>query len=225
MFKILTTLVRGRSHDAIDALTDANALAILRQQLRDAAAGVEATKRSVAVVMAYSAREKRNAEKLAEQIADLETRAIAAIQQDREDLATEAAAAIAELEAEKAAADKANAHYDSETRRLREQLSLSEQRLRALQRGKQLADAAQRTHRLRGTLPNGVMASLREAEETLERLQTRHGHADDVELAMNELNSATNAGTIAARLAAAGMGAPLKTDAALVLERLRGQAA
>ena len=37
MFNTIITLVRGRSHDAAQAVADANALSILRQQLRDAA--------------------------------------------------------------------------------------------------------------------------------------------------------------------------------------------
>ena len=70
-----------------------------------------------------------------------------------------------------------------------------------------------------------MVASLREAEETLERLQTRHDHADAVEGAMTDLNANATAGATAARLSAAGCGAPLKSDAAQVLERLRAKAA
>jgi phage shock protein A len=225
MFKFVTTLMRAHSHDTVEALTDANALTILRQQLRDAAQGVEASKRAVAVVMAYAAREEKTAQRLLAQISDLETRALDALTQGRDDLATEAATAIAELEAEHAATQKAVAHYKTEIQRLRGQLVLAEQRLRALQRGKQIADATERTHRLRGSLPGGVVASLREAEETLERLQTRHDHADAVEGAMTDLNANATAGATAARLSAAGCGAPLKSDAAQVLERLRAKAA
>lgn len=224
MFKMITTLVRGRGNDAAQAFTDANALTILRQQLRDAADGLEKARRSVAVVMAYAEREKKTAERIAAQRGDLEARAIEALKQDRDELAAEAASAIAELEAEGAANARAIAHYSAEIARLREQVALSEQRLRATQRGYQLADAAAKTHKLRGTLPDGVMASLREADATLNRLQERHDHAEEVELAMVELTATSSAETVSARLAAAGCGAPLREGAAQVLERLRAQA-
>lgn len=225
MFKTITTLIRGRSADAAEGFTEAHALPLLRQQLRDAAEGLEQAKRSVAVVMAYAEREKAAALRIAGQLADLETRALAALQQGRDDLATEAASAIAELEAERAANGKSIAHYEGEIRRLREQVSLSEQRLRATQRGYQLAEAAARTHKLRGSLPDGVVASLKEAEATLKLLQNRHDHAEAVEVAMVELSGASSAEAMSARLAAAGCGAPLRPEAAQVLDRLRGLAA
>ncbi|TMV93532.1 PspA/IM30 family protein [Thioclava sp. BHET1] len=223
MFKMMTTLIRGRSHDAAEAFGDANALSILRQQLRDAADGLEKSKRAVAVVMAYAERERKSALRLETQLADLEARALEAIRKEREDLAVEAASAIAELEAERSASQSSLAHYDREIAKLREQVSLAEQRLRSLQRGKQIADAANRTQKLRGTMPDGVMASLKEAEATLTRLQSRQSHAEEVEIAMVEINASSSAEATSARLAAAGCGAPLRRDAADVLARLRAQ--
>lgn len=225
MFKFLTTLVRGHSHDMAEAVGDANALVILRQQLRDAAQGLDQAKRSVAVVMAYAERERGTAQRIARQLEDLEVRAIDAVRKGRDDLATEAASAIAELEAERTTTDRAIQHYDAEIRRLREQVSLSEQRLKALKRGQQLADAAAKTQALRGTMPEGVLASLREAEATLARLQDRQRHAEAVEVALADLSTGSSAEATSARLAAAGCGAPLRPDAAAVLDRLRQKAA
>ncbi|MFV0382475.1 PspA/IM30 family protein [Paracoccus sp. (in: a-proteobacteria)] len=221
---MMTTLIRGRSHDVAEAFTDANALAILRQQLRDAADGLERAKRGVAVVMAYAERERKSAARIAGQLVDLETRAMDALRKGRDDLATEAASAIADLEAERSATERSIAHYSSEITRLREHVSLAEQRLRTLQRGKRIADAAQHTSKLRGTMPDGVIASLKEAEATLERLESRQSHADEVEIAMVELSHASSAEATSARLAAAGCGAPLRDQAAEVLARLRVRA-
>ncbi|MDA5095856.1 PspA/IM30 family protein [Aliiroseovarius sp. KMU-50] len=225
MFKMITTLIRSHSHDTVEDITDANALQILRQQLRDAAVGLEKSKRAVAVVMAYAERERKSAIKLEAQLADLEVRALDAIVKEREDLAMEAASAIADLEAEHTACRTSITHYDGEISRLRDQVSLAEQRLRALQRGKQIADAAQRTQELRGTMPDGVLASLKEAEATLERLQNRQSHAEQVELALTEVNASSSAEATSARLAAAGCGAPLRAEAADVMARLKAKTA
>lgn len=225
MFKLMTTLFRARTADLAEAVTDANVLTILRQQLRDAADGLESAKRGVAVVMAYAEREKKAALRIATQAADLEARAIQALKMGREDLATEAASTIAELQAEAEATARAISHYDSEIARLREEVSLSEQRLRVLQRGKHIADAAERTQKLRGSLPDGVQSSLRDAERTLARLQERQSQAEAVDVALTSLQATGSAESTAARLAAAGCGAPLRPAAAEVLARLREKAA
>lgn len=223
MFNTIITLVRGRSHDAAQAVADANALSILRQQLRDAAGGVEAARRSVAVVMAYAERERKSLPRINAQIADLEGRAMAALAQGREDLATEAAAAIAQLEAERATSERALGTYEIEIARLREELSTSELRLRELQRGLQLADAAQKSQAVRGVVSRPVTASLAEAEATLTRLQSRQLHAEATAMAVVELSAGQSAEAISARLAAAGCGPSIRPDAAAVLERLKSK--
>ncbi|MCU0903148.1 MAG: PspA/IM30 family protein [Tabrizicola sp.] len=225
MFNTIITLVRGRSHDAAQAVADANALSILRQQLRDAAGGVEAARRSVAVVMAYAERERKSLPRINAQIADLEGRAIAALAQGRDDLATEAAAAIAHLEAERTTTETALATYETDIARLREELSGAELRLRDLKRGLQLADAAQKSQTVRGVVSRPVTASLAEAEATLSRLQSRQLHAEATAIAVVELSAGQSAEAISARLAAAGCGPAIRPDAAAVLERLKQKSA
>jgi phage shock protein A len=225
MFNTIITLVRGRSHDAAQALEDANALSILRQQLRDAATGVEAARRSVAVVMAYAERERKSLPRINAQIADLEGRAIAALAQGRDDLATEAASAIAQLEAERTTTETALATYELEIARLRDELSGAELRLRDLKRGLQLADAAQKSQTVRGVVSRPVTASLAEAEATLNRLQSRQLHAEATALAIVDLSAGQSAEAISARLAAAGCGPSIRPDAAAVLERLKQKSA
>jgi phage shock protein A len=221
MFNTIITLVRGRSHDTAQALADANALSILRQQLRDGAAGVEGARRSIAVVMAYAERERKSLPRIKAQIADLEGRALAALAQGREDLAGEAAAAIAQLEAERATTETALATYEIEIARLRDELSGADSRLRDLHRGMQLADAAQKSQTVRGVIARPVTASLAEAEATLTRLQSRQFHAEATAAAVLELSAGPSAETVTARLAAAGCGPALKPDAAAVLARLK----
>lgn len=223
MFNTVVTLIRGRSHDAAQGLADANALSILRQQLRDAASGVEAARRAVAVVMAYAERERKALPRINAQLADLEARAIAALGQGREDLATEAASAIAQLELERTTTERALAVYEIEVARLRDEVAGAESRLRDLQRGLQLADAAQKSQSVRGVVSRPVTASLAEAEATLTRLQARQFHAEATAAAVIELSAGQSAEAISARLAAAGCGPSLKPDAAAVLARLKAR--
>lgn len=225
MFKLFVTLMRGRSHDTAEALADAHALPILRQQLRDCATGVETARRSVAMVMAYAEQDRKSADKIASQLADLEVRALSALSMGRDDLATEAAGAIAQLEAERDTTQRAIATYDDEITNLRAVLADAENRLRDLQRGQKLAIATDHTQRLRQTAPGVATANLDEAEATLARLQANQIATEASRAAMMELSASTNAEAMRNRLAAAGCGAPLRPDAAAVLNRLRAKAA
>jgi phage shock protein A len=221
MFKQLITLARGRSEDATQALMDSNALLILRQQMRDAAAGVQHSRKSLAIVMAYAEREKASLERLKSQLNELETRALAALGQDREDLAIEASEAIAHLEAEAAAARKARDTYSREITRLRKILRDSETRLKDLKRGQRLAEANDKTLRMQGATPPLATSDLDDASKTLQRLKNRQDHAAATAAALSELSVQENADTVNDRLAEAGCGAARQSDAAAVLARLK----
>lgn len=225
MFKLFVTLLRGRNADTAEALTDTLALPVLRQQLRDCAASVETARRAVAMVMAYAERERKSADRISAQLADLETRALDALAKCREDLAAEAAGAIAQLEAEAATTARALATYDAEIAHLRGVLADAEARLRDLQRGQRLAIATDHTQRLRGTAAVTATATLSEAEATLARLQERQANTEASRAALLELTASTNAEAMQNRLAAAGCGAPLRPDAASVLQRLKARVA
>lgn len=223
MLKQIFTLARGRTAGGTQMFLDANALSILRQQLREAAQGVEKSRRAVAIVMAYAEREKTSLRRIETQINDLETRALDALAQEREDLASEAAGTIAHLEAEREMTLRATETYRVEIVRLKQCLIESETCLRDLKRGQHLAEANDKAHSLRGVTPSIHFNDLKDAQATLKRLQERQAHAEATACAIKELSVGTGAEPMANRLAAAGCGAPIRADAAAVLERLKKQ--
>jgi len=97
MFKTVLTLFRGSVAAAGEEQEDRSALLILDQQIRDAGAAVERSKRTLALAIAGDQQEGRRLDATNARIADLETRATAALDGGREDLAREAAQAIANL--------------------------------------------------------------------------------------------------------------------------------
>lgn len=224
MFKQIVTLIRGRAHEAEEAFGDRHALPILAQQIRDAARGVESARRAVALAIAQNRLEKENAERLSARIDDLETRAIAALEKGREDLATEAAASIARLETELQNARQVQAEFTDGIDRLRQAVRQSETRLAALRRGERLAEARDRTRRLSRDVPGNDLATLGDAEATLARLETRQREAELTAEALVELEERPDPTALAEKLAAAGCGRPLVTSAEDVLERLRAKA-
>lgn len=225
MLKQIFTLVRGRSVDGAEAFLDANGLSLLRQQIRDAARCVEHSRKALATVMAYSEREKTSLTRLEEKITDLETRARDALEKGNEELAHEAAATIAHLEAERDATAQTIATYATEIGRLRDHLRKSEGVLAQLKRGQRIAEANDKAHRAHGQTSSLESSNLEEAAATLHRLQERQAHSDATMAAMAELSATQNADTMSDRLADAGYGAPKTSNADTVLARLKAKTA
>lgn len=223
MFKHVLTLIRGRAHAADEAFGERHALPILAQQIRDGARGVEAARKAVAVAMARNHLEKENAERLSARIADLETRAVAALEKGREDLAREAATSIACLETELQNARQVQAEFSSGIERLKHAVRQSEMRLGALRRGERLAIARDRTQRLTRDVPDHESATLADAEATLARLEKRQREAELMSDALTDLQGDQDPTAIVEKLAQAGCGRPLVTTGEEVLQRLRSK--
>lgn len=224
MLKQFLTLVRGRGNDAAERIVDANALTILRQQIRDCAEATAAARRAVAVAIAQNDTEMRRGAALSQRIADIEERAVAALAQGKDELAREAAEAIAAMEGERQACEAAQKGFEAEIARLKAVIRDAGMRLRDLQRGQRLAAATDATQRLRETAPSSTLSALRDAEETLARLRSRQAERDAATTAVIEMEMTGDPAALRDRLAAAGCGAPLPHQADAVLARLRQRA-
>ena len=220
MFKQVIALVRSRSYDAADRFTDTNALAILRQQIRDSAHAVEMARKAVAVAIAQNRQEERQHQKILARIADLEARTISAMEQSKDDLAHEAAETIAILEAERDTSETAQKKCTIEIERLKKVVKHAEMRLRDLQRGQRVAAATEKTQKLRGVAPAVGLSTMRDAEETLKRLQRRQQEIDATNAAIDEMTHNDDPSAMSKKLAAAGCGAPIQSSAEQVLARL-----
>jgi hypothetical protein len=124
------------------------------------------------------------------------------------------------LEAERAASEDAQKSFGTEIERLKRIVRASEMRLRDLQRGQRIAAATDKTQRLRETAPGSTLSALKDAEETLSRLRVRQKQIDATAAAMAEMEQSGDPAAMSEKLAAAGCGAPLRSSADAVLERL-----
>lgn len=227
MFKTIVTLVRGAAFRAEEEMADRSALLILDQQIRDSAAGIERAKRALAVAIAQDEAEGKRLETTLARIADLEDRALAALNGEREDLASEAAEAIAVMEADRDSIREARATFAREISGLKATVRKSAQRLTELERGRRIASAAESVRRLKaghglGT-PSGATA-LADAESTLRRLRERQAEDAAALDAFEALDGEPNPTTVADRLEAAGFGKRTRPTAADVLARLKAKA-
>src|SRR5258707_5383790 len=143
MFKTVLTLFRGSVAAAEEELEDRSALLILDQQMRDAAAAVERSKRTLALAIAQDQQEGRRLDATNARIADLEIRATAALDGGREDLAREAAEQIAALEADRDAAMTARTLFAAEISRLKRHVASADARINELHRGRRIAPASE----------------------------------------------------------------------------------
>ncbi|MBY5608494.1 PspA/IM30 family protein [Rhizobium leguminosarum] len=223
MFKLISILLRGRAHDAEQAFVDRHAVPLLSQQIRDAAQSIQSARRSVAVAIAQNEQEKVQHGAIVARIADLETRASAALAKGNEGLAREAAEAIAYLEAERDASEKAQSQFTSAIDKLKGIVRASEARLQELQRGERLARATQEAQKLDVVVAGPGLATLDDAEETLARLRLRQSQNELTAVALKDMEGAIRPPGIIEKLANAGFGAPLRTSADDVLARLKSR--
>lgn len=228
MLKIFTTLVRGAVAEAEEAVFDANATRVLAQQLREAAAALEHSKKELACAMAYRASEQRAVVSLQARIAELEESAVSAIEAGRRDLAEEAATVIAATEDELRDRRDAIARFDGDISRLRQLIEHGRKRLLELRRGLEMSRVQEALHRAgangRRALAMGTGA-LREAETTLARIRERQLGDGDMHAALEELEREASAKSLDDRLADAGFGKSRRTSPGDVLARLEAKAA
>ncbi|NYJ11129.1 phage shock protein A [Rhizobium leguminosarum] len=223
MFKLISILLRGRAHDAEQAFADHHAVPLLSQQIRDAAQQIQSARRSVAVAIAQNEQEKGQHATIVARIADLENRACAALDRGNDGLAREAAEAIAFLEAERDASEKAQAQFTAGIDKLKSIVRASEARLQALQRGERLARATEQAQKLDVVVAGPGLATLDEAEETLARLRLRQSQNDLTAAALKEMEGSIRPAGIIEKLANAGCGPALHSTADDVLARLKSR--
>lgn len=223
--RTLSLLMRGVIADNAQAIHDANAVTILRQQIREAAGAVATARRELAVAMAYHATEARALDAIGARIETLSDGARRALADGRADLGSEAAIHIAALVDERSDRQAAAARFGAEIERLKRLVGQGGDRLRDLDRGLQTARTTEALRRagIQGRRVTALSAgALGEAERTLERLREAQAAEADAAEALAGLEAEAASG-IEAALDAAGYGRP-RTDPRTVLDRLRAQA-
>jgi phage shock protein A len=227
MFKTMLTLMRGTVAAAEEEFADHNAPALLDQQIRESAAAIEGSKRALALAIAQDDAEGRRLDTTLRRIADLEGRAVAALSAGRDDLAGEAAEAIAVMEADRDAIRAARAAFADDARHLKAVVANAGLRLAELERGRRIALAAEAVRRLKvsnGPRGEAGLSTLAEAERTLKRLRERQAESAAADAAYDTLAPGLDPASTADRLEAAGFGRKTRPNAADVLSRLRAQA-
>ncbi len=100
MLRTLTTLIRGQAAAQEEGLRDRHAILLIDQKIREAEAQMKAAKATLAAMIQRERAERRQLDQVEARACDLLGRAREALHGGRDDLAAEAAEAVAQLENE-----------------------------------------------------------------------------------------------------------------------------
>ena len=224
MFATLKTLFAGADARAEQALRDRFAVDLIDQKIREATAGLKSAKLALAGLIQRERSDARQLQTLGARIADLTDRAAQALQAGRDDLAQEAAQAIADLENERGVRQGTLHQLETRILQLRQSIDRAHRRLTDLQQGAVAARAARREMqaqaRLTRATPSG--SAFDEAEELIARVLNREDPFEKDQI-LTEIDRGLTHANTADRLARAGFGTASRTSAADVLARLKSK--
>lgn len=226
MFNVLKTLFAGASARAEEQLVDTFAIDLIEQKIREADAGLAAAKNTLAALIVRQRNEQQTLDRVEAQVADLEARVRQALANNRDDLATDGATAIAQLENERAVRRDTLAQLSSRIARTQSSVEKAHRRIIDLRQGMISARAADAERKAQKTLNRslGSTAAVREAEELIARVMNQSDPLAESEV-LDQIDAGLSTAGITDRLGAAGSGAKSKIDAGDVLARLKSQPA
>ena len=222
MFKTLATLISGQNARAEDRVRDAFAIELIDQKIRESEAGVRAAKATLASLIQRQRAEVQQHGTLKSRIADLTRRATIALDEGREDMATEAARAIATMENELTLRSQTLERLDQKIIRLRSSIESGHRRIIDLKQGAIQARAVKREQdiQMRMTKSGASTDSTQEAEDLIARVLGRDDPFERTEI-LADINRDLQGDNITNRMADAGFGAATRATAEDVLARLK----
>lgn len=225
MFRTPSTLFDGANARADDRLRDHFCIELIDQKIREAEASLKAAKFSLASLIQRERAEARNVTALENRITDVTGRATQALSEGREDLAGEAASAIAQMENELGLRRETLRRLEGRILQLRQSVETANRRIMDLKQGAIAARAAKKEADIQKRLGRHVAqdTAFEEAEALIQRVLDRDDPFEQGQI-LREIDQGLECTDACERLSEAGFGAPTKSSAADVLRRLRAQA-
>jgi phage shock protein A len=221
----IATLIKGSARELGESIVDANGVRIYEQELIDARAAIGKAREELTGVMAKEMQSAREIERARAEVARLENLAVEALDKQREELAEEVAAKIAEQEAELERQSQLHAEYALHANRLKELIRASEAKIREHEREVQMTRATESVYKATQTISESIVSSgskLVSAKESLERIKKRHEDLADRMTAADTLDKEFGIKALEAKLAQAGIGEDSQRKAK-VMERIRAR--
>ena len=222
----MITALRGGAHEMGESIIDSQALRILDQEIRDADDELRRSKEALAEIMAKQKLADAEVKKHQDKIAEYESYAIQALEAKNEDLATEVAGKIANLENMLAESSSQAGGYGESVQQLRKAVMQTEANIKRM---KQQADTVRATENVQKAQIavtkryGGSQAKMHTALESLERIKKRQAETAAKMEASNELAELESADAqLENKLRSAGI-MPSENSADSVLLRLKSK--
>jgi phage shock protein A len=219
MFETLATLFRARTAEAEEGLIDRNAVTLLAQHLRDARIEVAAARAAIARLMVRETEQARALAAISANIALREREAKAAMDAGEDTLCADIADAIMGLEDKRETDEASRQSLAARIAEARERMQQTELRLTALTDQLRAARDASLTRASVG-MSRPTASVLDRAVETARVLKVRDQRLADLDDAHRRLNADSNAGTLDARIASAGLDKTKEERRAALLKRI-----
>jgi len=221
MFQIFSTLIRGASARAEEVATDHFAIELITQKIREAEQGLSSAKQTLATLIMRQRQEQKSLDQMIARKSDLECRTKKAIKDGSEELAMNAATAIAELENEQTVRKETLVRLSERIDRMRLSIEKTHRRIVDLRQGATTASAMDMERKAQRKLNRviGNQDSIREAETLITRVANQDDPYEQSEV-LDEIDRSLSHDTIKDRLADAGYGSSGKVNAKDVLARL-----
>ena len=223
----LFTLFRGQVRAGSEAILDANALALLDQQLFDTEQSLISARRDLAALMAERMLQEKQLQQHRQALSKYEQCARDALASGNEALALETAERVAELEGRSQQCREQIAELTQREQEFRQFIREAGDTLVELRQQQAVSRVADRLHRSSRRLTgasNGLAERLDTSRETLERIQSRQQRARLEWQANRELQQEASGKGLDQRLQEAGLLDGKKRRAEAVLARLRAEA-
>lgn len=221
MLSTFRTLFAGATVRSEDRLRDAYAVELIDQKIRETEGQLQAAKATLASLIQRRRSEQRLLEMLQTRIASLTERARKAIENGRNDMATEAASAIADMENEGAVRQTTLDRLDVQVTRLRNSVEQGHRLVIDLKQGAMQAKAIRREQKVQAglhTTLHGVSAA-DEAQSLIDRVIGKYDPLEQAQI-LSDLDAGLDHSGLEDRMADAGFGDPTKVTARDVLDRL-----
>lgn len=222
MFKTLSTLIAGVNARSEDRVRDAFAIELIDQKIREAENSLKAAKATLASLIQRQRSEERQRDALKNRIKDMMARAQSALDQGRDDLASEAAQAVAQMENELTIRHETCDRLDQKVIRLRNSIEAGHRRIIDLKQGAIQARAVRREQAIQSRLNSTITAksSTEEAEELIQRVMGRDDPFEQSQI-LREIDRDLGHETLADRMSDKGFGPSTRTTADDVMSRLK----
>ena len=222
MFKTLSTLMAGVNARSEDRVRDAFAIELIDQKIREAETSLKAAKATLASLIQRQRSEERQRDALKNRIKDMMNRAQDAMDQGRDDLAGEAAQAVAQMENELTIRTETCDRLDQKVIRLRNSIEAGHRRIIDLKQGAIQARAVRREQAIQSKLNStiGHTSTVEEAEELIGRVMGKDDPFEQSEI-LREIDRDLGHETLTDRMADQGFGPATRTTADDVLARLK----